>query len=121
MDVKLTPHSNIMLGEDVHFPGRWAGFPSHSHEQPEIYYYKFWPKNGFGLAKIGEEGVLIEENDTITIQPNLVHPQVAAPGYAMYFLWMIRHLPKNPYIAPTFEKEHLWVEQPNAKYWPDNI
>lgn len=119
MDYKMTPDSNIMFGEDVHFPGRWAGFPSHHHRQPEIYFYKFAPQNGFGLIKIGDEGELIENNDTITIDPGLVHPQVAAPGYAMYFLWIIRHLPGDPYIAPTFEEEHLWVEKPDAKYWPN--
>ncbi len=119
MDKKISPESNIMLGEDVHYPGKWAGFPSHSHNQPEIYYYKFYPENGFGLVKLGDEGVLVEHNDTIAINPDLVHPQVAAPGYAMYFLWMIRHLEGNPYISPTFEEEHLWVEKPGAKYWPD--
>lgn len=119
MDKKLAPESNIMFGEDVHFPGKWSGFPSHSHEQPEIYFYKFYPKNGFGLIKLGDEGILIEQNDTITIRPNLVHPQVAAPGYAMYYLWIIRHLDGNPYLKPTFEKQHLWVEKPGAKYWPD--
>ncbi len=119
MDKKLTPHSNIMFGEDVHFPGRWAGFPSHSHNQPEIYFYKFLPENGFGLIRIGNEGELLEQNDTLTIDPDLVHPQVAAPGYAMYFLWIIRHLDGNPYLGPDFAEEHLWVEKPNAKYWPN--
>lgn len=119
MDKKLAPESNIMFGEDVHYPGKWSGFPSHSHNQPEIYFYKFYPQNGFGLIKLGDEGVLIEHNDTITIEPDLVHPQVTAPGYAMYYLWIIRHLEGNPYLGPTFEKEHLWVEQPGAKYWPD--
>lgn len=118
-DVRLSPLSNIMFGEDVHFPGKWAGFPSHYHAQPEIYYYKMYPENGFGLLKLGDEGVLLEHNDTVLIAPNLVHPQVAAPGYAMYFLWIIRHLDGNPYLKPTFEPEHLWVEQPGAKYWPD--
>lgn len=119
MDKKLAPESNIMFGEDVHYPGKWSGFPSHSHNQPEIYFYKFYPQNGFGLIKLGDEGVLIEHNDTITIEPDLVHPQVTAPGYAMYYLWIIRHLEGNPYLGPTFEEEHLWVEQPGAKYWPD--
>lgn len=119
MDVRLTPHSNIMFGEDVHFPGRWAGFPSHHHRQPEIYFYKFYPENGFGLLRLGDEGVLLEQNDLVKIAPNLVHPQVAAPGYAMYFLWIIRHLENDPYIKPTFEEQHLWVEKPGAKYWPE--
>lgn len=119
MDKKLAPESNIMFGEDVHYPGKWSGFPSHSHDQPEIYFYKFYPDNGFGLLKLGDEGVLLEHNDTITIDPGLVHPQVAAPGYAMYYLWIIRHLDDNPYIRPTFEEQHIWVEQPGAKYWPE--
>lgn len=117
-DKKLSPYSNIMFGEDVHYPGKWAGFPSHSHVQPEIYFYKFKNTDGFGLLKLGDEAVLLEHNDTILINPNLVHPQVAAPGYAMYFLWIIRHLDGNPYLAPTFEEKHLWVEKEGAKYWP---
>lgn len=118
-NIELSPDSNIMFGEDVHYPGKWAGFPSHHHQQPEIYFYKLQPENGFGLMKLGDEAVLLENNDTVLIAPDLVHPQVSAPGYAMYFLWVIRHLKDNPYITPTFEEEHLWVEQPNAKIWPD--
>jgi 5-deoxy-glucuronate isomerase len=118
-NVDLSPDSNIMFGEDVHYPGKWAGFPSHHHDQPEIYFYKLQPENGFGLMKLGDEAVLLEHNDTVKIAPNLVHPQVAAPGYAMYFLWVIRHQEGNPYIQPTFEEEHVWVEKPEAKYWPD--
>ncbi len=119
MDVSITTDSKFMLGEDVHYPGKWAGFPSHSHDQPEIYYYKLSPENGFGLLKLGDEGVVLEHNDTVKIYPNVVHPQVAAPGYAMYFLWVIRHLDGNPYVTPTFEEEHLWVEAPDAVIWPD--
>ena len=118
-DFHIAPESNIMFGEDMHYPGKWSGFPSHSHAQPEIYFYKFYPENGFGLLKLGDEGVLLEHNDTVLIPPGLVHPQVAAPGYAMYYLWVIRHLDGNPYLGPDFEEQHLWVEQPGAKYWPD--
>ena len=52
-DHRLTPDSNLMLGEDVHYPGKWSGFPSHSHAQPEIYFYKFYPENGFRTFKTG--------------------------------------------------------------------
>lgn len=116
-DIRLSPESNIMFGEDVHYPGKWSGFPSHSHEQPEIYYYKFYPEDGFGLLRLGDDAVLLEHNDTVEIIPNMVHPQVAAPGYAMYYLWAIRHLDGNPYIKPTFDPKYLWVEKPGAKYW----
>ena len=119
LDHASAPHANLMLGEDVHYPGKWAGFPSHSHKQPEIYFYRFFPEQGFGLLKLGDQGVCMEKDDTVLILPDLVHPQVAAPGYAMYFLWVIRHLPGNPYIRPDFEEKHLWVEAPNALIWPE--
>lgn len=118
-DYRIAPESNIMFGEDMHYPGKWSGFPSHSHAQPEIYFYKFYPENGFGLLRLGDEGVLLEHNDTVLIKPDLVHPQVAAPGYAMYYLWIIRHLDGTPYLGPDFDPQYLWVEQPGAKYWPE--
>ncbi len=119
IDISMNKDSNFMIGEDVHYPGRWAGFPSHSHKQPEIYFYRFLPEKGFGLLKLGDQGVCLEQDDTVLIPPGLVHPQVAAPGYAMYFLWVIRHLEDDPYITPDFEEQHLWTEKAGAKIWPD--
>ena len=119
IDYSINSDSNFMIGEDVQYPGKWAGFPSHSHDQPEIYFYRFLPENGFGLLKLGDEGVCLEQDDTCIIPCNLVHPQVAAPGYAMYFLWVIRHLEGNPYLGPDFEEQHLWAGEPDAKIWPD--
>lgn len=121
IDKSIDPLSNLMLGEDMHYPGKWAGFPSHHHPQPEIYFYKFHPvdQKGFGLLKLGDDAILLEENDTVLIPPGADHPQVAAPGYAMYFIFAIRHLEGNPYIKPTFIDEHLWVEQKDAKIWPE--
>lgn len=119
LDKSISPNANLMLGEDVHYPGKWSGFPSHHHPQPEIYFYKFRPQNGFGLIKLGDGAELLEHNDTLLIHPGQVHPQVAAPGYAMYYIWVIRHLPGNPYISPIFEEEHLWVEKPGVKLWPE--
>lgn len=119
LDKTISPDANLMLGEDVHYPGKWSGFPSHHHPQPEIYFYKFQPENGFGLIKLGEGAELLEHNDTLLIHPGRVHPQVAAPGYAMYYIWVIRHLPGNPYLSPVYEPEHLWLEKPGAKLWPE--
>lgn len=119
LDVSIVEGANFMIGEDVQYPGKWAGFPSHSHNQPEIYFYRFLPENGFGLLKLGDQGVCLEQDDTVVIPPDLVHPQVGAPGYAMYFLWVIRHLDGNPYIKPDFEEQHLWAGEPDAKIWPE--
>lgn len=121
IDYSIDPESNLMIGEDMHYPGKWAGFPSHHHEQPEIYFYKFTPaeKSGFGLIKLGDEGFLLQENDTLLIPPGLDHPQVAAPGYGMYFIFAIRHLEGNPYIKPTYIEDHLWPAEPDAVIWPN--
>jgi 5-deoxy-glucuronate isomerase len=61
---------------------------------------------------------VLRQNDTILIHDGEVHPQVAAPGYAMYYLWVIRHLEGNRYGTPTFVPEHRWVMDPQAKIWP---
>lgn len=116
-DKNIAPKSNLVIGEDVQFPGRWAGFPPHSHPQPEIYFYKFYPENGFGLMRHGQDGVLVEHNDAVFVEPGQVHPQVTAPGYAMYYLWVIRHLEDNPYLEPEYDPQHLWAAQPDAPIW----
>ena len=118
-DKSNSPDSNLVLGEVIDHPGKWSSYPPHYHPQPEIYYYKFNPENGYGFSELGEEAVKLRQNDTVKILNSVTHPQITAPGYAMYYLWVIRHLDGNPYITPTFVPEHLWVTDPNAKIWPD--
>jgi 5-deoxy-glucuronate isomerase len=118
LDQSNAPHSNLVLGEVVNYPGKWSSYPPHYHPQPEIYHYRFMPEEGFGLAAIGEKGLVLRQNDTVLIHDGEVHPQVAAPGYAMYYLWVIRHLEDSRYGTPTFVPEHRWVMDPQAKIWP---
>lgn len=119
-DKSNSPDSNLVLGEVIGHPGKWSSYPPHHHPQPEIYFYKFNPINGYGFSEIGENVHKIKNNDTVKVTPGATHPQTTAPGYAMYYLWVIRHLDNNPYITPTFLEEHLWVTDENAKIWPDN-
>ncbi|MHB8073245.1 5-deoxy-glucuronate isomerase [Desulfosporosinus fructosivorans] len=112
-------YSNLVVGEVIDYPGKWSSYPPHYHPQPEIYFYKFNPENGYGFCELGEEVVKLKNNDTVKILDNVTHPQTTAPGYAMYYVWIIRHLDGNPYISPTFVPEHLWVTEPDAKIWPD--
>ncbi len=110
--------SNLVLGEVITFPGKWSSYPPHHHPQPEIYHYRFQLPEGFGLCQIGEEAYLLRNQDTVIIPPGAVHPHAAAPGYAMYYLWVIRHLDGARYGTPTFVREHSWVMDPKAKIWP---
>ena len=118
-DNRNAPHSNLVLGEVIGFPGKWSSYPPHHHPQPEIYYYKSNPENGFGYAELGEDVVKVHTNDTVFIRPGLTHPHCTPPGYALWYLWVIRHLDGAPYITPTFVPEHLWVQEKDAKYWPE--
>jgi 5-deoxy-glucuronate isomerase len=113
------PLSNLVLGEVVGVPGKWSSYPPHFHPQPEIYHYRFLPDTGFGLTAIGEEAYLLRDRSTILIRDGKVHPQVTAPGYAMWYLWVIRHLDGNRYRSPwpVFVDEHAWVMSKDAKIW----
>jgi len=110
-------YSNLVLGEVVNYPGKWSSYPPHYHSQPEIYFYKFNPGNGYGFCELGEDVVKLKNNDMVKIL-DVTHPQTTAPGYAMYYIWVIRHLDGNPYITPIFVPEHLWVTDKDAKIWP---
>lgn len=118
-DYHTEKNANLVLGEVINYPGKWSSYPPHHHPQPEIYYYKFQPEQGFGFAMLGEEVEKVKHNDTAIILDDVSHPQTAGPGYAMYYVWVIRHLDGDPYITPVFEPEHLWVTDTNAKIWPE--
>jgi 5-deoxy-glucuronate isomerase len=118
VDDTNAPQANLVLGEAVTFPGKWSSYPPHHHPQPEIYHYRFLPENGFGLTALGPDAFQLRHLDTAYIRAGEDHPQVAAPGYAMYYLWAIRHLEGDRYGTPEFTKEHAWVMDPKARIWP---
>lgn len=111
------PYSNMVLGEDIHLPGRWSSYPPHHHPQPEVYYYRFDKPQGFGVSIIGDDATVIMDNHISAIPGGLCHPQVVAPGYAMYYVWMIRHLDGNPWNSRIDAPEHTWLHNPDAVIW----
>ncbi len=116
-DRAVRPESNLVLGEVVNYPGRWSSYPPHHHDQPEIYHYRFTAPAGYGHAELGEDVLKVRDGDTVVIPPGRDHAQVSAPGYGMYYLWMIRHLPGNPYTGFTFAPEHQWTLDPARQGW----
>jgi len=117
-DDSNAPWSNLVLGEVINYPGKWSSYPPHHHPQPEIYHYRFLPAGGFGFAAIGKQAHVLCHGDTALIHEDEAHPQTAAPGYAMYYLWLIRHLEGRRYTSPTFVPEHRWLLDPQARIWP---
>lgn len=117
-DRSVLPETNFFIGEVVHFPGKWSSYPPHQHVEPELYYYKFLPENGYGLAEYGEDAFKIRNNDLTGMPENVTHSQVVAPGYSEFYLWCIR-LRDNEPIITTVVAEHAWVTKPDAKYFPN--
>ncbi len=110
-------NAELVLGEVVTLPGRWSSYPPHHHPQPEIYHYRFTHPQGYGHAELGEHVLKVRNFDTVKILAGDDHAQCAAPGYAMYYAWVIRHLPANPYTVPEFTAEHRWTMDKAAAIW----
>ncbi|MFH1739210.1 MAG: 5-deoxy-glucuronate isomerase [bacterium] len=96
--------ARLVLGEVLNFPGRWSSYPPHHHPQPELYYYRFSPEWGYGHGELGETIVKLRHHDLLRIAGEQDHPQCAAPGIFMYYLWAIRHLPNDPYLGFEYTK-----------------
>ena len=111
LDDTRAPFSAITAGEVVSGPGRWSSFPPHHHPQWEMYHFRFFPKNGFAYSEQGERVYKVKNGDTAVIPPGLTHPQVTAPGYALVYLWAIRHLEGCRFGADSrnFVSEHAWT------------
>ena len=118
-DFSTAPYANLVVGELINFPGKWSSYPPHYHPQPEIYLYKFDHEQGFGFSEFGEEVYKVRNNDAYIIDKEVTHAQVAAPGYAMYYIWVIRNLENNPFDERIYTPEHKWLLDKNAKIWPD--
>ncbi len=112
-DLDTRPESQLVLGEVVNLAGRWSSFPPHHHGQPELYHYRFTKPQGYGHAELGDEVLKVKSHDTVKITGAVDHPQVAAPGYGMYYAWIVRHRPNDPYRGFTFAPEHAWILEGN--------
>lgn len=117
-DRSTCPETNFFIGEVVSFPGKWSSYPPHAHVEPEIYFYRFLPDNGYGFAEMGDDAYKVRNNDLTGMPGNVTHSQSTAPGYAEYYLWVIR-LQDDENMVTNVVKEHAWVAEENAKYFPE--
>ncbi|MFC3051938.1 5-deoxy-glucuronate isomerase [Kordiimonas pumila] len=116
-DTNSVPEAELVLGEVITMPGKWSSYPPHHHPQPEIYHYRFTDPRGWGHGELEDDVVKIRPNDSVRIMDKKTHAQVAAPGYGMYYAWVIRHLPGDRYGIPKFVDEHAWTMEPDADFW----
>ncbi len=86
----------IMAGVTFSAPGNWTSWPPHEHAAlaEEAYLYIDMPAPAFGLQMVytdkttPELAVVVREGDVV-LMPKGYHPNVAAPGGSINFLWMM--------------------------------
>lgn len=110
-DDVTAPYSNLVLGETYPLPGRWCGYPPHEHPQPEVYYYRVDRPEGFGFCCVGDHVYKIKDRSFSLLAHGAMHPQVTAPGYHMYIIWVIRHLPGSPWHRGPNLPQYQWLEK----------
>jgi 5-deoxy-glucuronate isomerase len=98
---------NIIIGKNVQAgrllagftrsrPGNWTSWPPHEHTDllEELYVYFDMPAPGFGIQLVYTEPEkpefvsLVRDGDAV-LMPAGYHPNVAAPGHSINFIWMM--------------------------------
>lgn len=109
-DYKNSPYSNMVNGEVINHQGGWSSYTPHHHPQPEVYYYRYERPEGFGACFIGDSVYKIMDGAVAAIPGGKTHPQVTAPAYPMYYCWMIRHLPGDPWTGRIVDERYSWID-----------
>jgi 5-deoxy-glucuronate isomerase len=86
----------ILAGITLSAPGNWTSWPPHEHAAmlEEAYLYIDMPAPSFGLQLVytdsqePELATVVREGDVV-LMPQGYHPNVAAPGGSINFLWMM--------------------------------
>jgi len=86
----------IMAGVTFSQPGHWTSWPPHEHAAmlEEAYLYIEMPPPSFGIQLVyanprePELATIVREGD-IVLMPQGYHPNVAAPGGSINFVWMM--------------------------------
>ena len=113
-DYESAPYANMVLGEVLNFPGKWSSYPPHHHPQPEVYFHRFDYPDGFGASFANGE-IYKSRHNGLTVINHGFHSQAAAPGYAMCYVWGIRHLDGDPWRKTRIDNpEHAWLWKADA-------
>jgi 5-deoxy-glucuronate isomerase len=84
----------LLAGLTISEPGNWTSWPPHEHGAmlEEMYVYTHMPPPGFGIqfvytdTKEPELATIVRDGDAV-LMPRGYHPNVAAPGHRIGFLW----------------------------------
>ena len=111
----------LLVGETLNPSGNWSSYPPHKHDRQappeevaleEVYFYRFRPATGFGVQLLyddeQEHAHVVHDRDTLAI-PAGYHPVVAAPGYELYYLWVMAG--ESRQLAPFVDPRHVWIQE----------
>jgi 5-deoxy-glucuronate isomerase len=100
-DLNIVIGSNVQAGRIVagftrSSPGHWTSWPPHEHAAilEEAYVYFDMPAPAFGIQLVygsppGEEFAKIVRDGDAVVMPAGYHPNVAAPGHSINFIWLM--------------------------------
>jgi len=115
------PSRHLFIGEAFVPSGNHASYPPHRHDfdnlpfevdMEEVYFFRFSPAQGYGIQKIYTDDRSIDFTCTVrqndaTLIPRGYHPVTNAPGYTMYYLWV---------MAGPNHRKFLSVPDPDQKW-----
>lgn len=117
------PASRLLVGETITPAGQWSSYPPHRHERDdpphevameELYLFRVNPPGGFGMIRLYtddrsiDEAYAVEDGDVVVL-PRGYHPVSAAPGYSVYYLWVLAGKTSRR-LAPRDDPAHAWVK-----------
>ena len=112
----------LLVGETFNRPGCWSSYPPHRHDEDrlpveanleEIYFFQVDPPQGFGFQRVYtddrsmDESYAVEHNDVVVL-PRGYHPVAAAPGYRVYYLWLMAGTGRT--MCPFDDPQHAWIK-----------
>ncbi len=115
IDERVPAHA-MLVGETFNEPGQWSSFPPHKHDNlEELYYHRFDQPQGFGFQGAyddtsGEPEATLLRHGTVVAIPRGYHPVCAAPGYRLYYLWILVGTPRR--LAMEEDPAHQWLHEP---------
>ena len=116
------PAARLLVGETINKTGGWSSYPPHRHDEDrlplevnleEVYFFQVNPPQGFGFHRIYpddrslDESYAVENGDTVVI-PRGYHPVASAPGYQVYYLWLMAGTGRV--MCPFDDPRHAWVK-----------
>ena len=125
------PADRLLVVEVFTPSGNWSSYPPHKHDVhdmpreadlEEIYYYRIWPPEGFGLQRLHtadgaiDAAYVIHDGDLLLV-PEGYHTFAVAQGYTGYYLNVLAGDEPERTMQPSDDPAFAWVRET----WTDDL